>query len=208
MSDEEIDLLAERLAAGDAEALPAYLDLQRPKLLAFIEHRLGASLRRKIDPDDIWQETSIEALRSFEQMDLTQRDPFSWLCQTAERRIIDAHRKFFASQKRAADREVSLNAPAGGGGGGERQSDLVNLLVASMTTASQKFARGHRERALLAALEELPEIQRQALQMRYLEGLPSKEVATRLGKTDGAIRVMLTRSITKLQSILGAEPEV
>lgn len=206
MSDEELDLLTAQLRSGDADSLPRYLELQRPKLLAFIEHRLGAALRRKIEPDDVWQETSIEAIRSFEQMDFSEREPFSWLCQTAERRIIDAHRKFFASQKRAADREISLNAPSGGGT--ERQSDLVNLLVASMTTASQKFARGHRERALLEALEELPELQRQALQLRYLEGLPSKEVAARLGKTDGAVRVMLTRSLSKLQGILGAEPEV
>ena len=40
--------------------------------------------------------------------------------------------------------------------------------------------------------------------MRYVENLPSKEIASRLGKTDGATRVLLTRSLAKLQAILGS----
>jgi RNA polymerase sigma-70 factor (ECF subfamily) len=38
--------------------------------------------------------------------------------------------------------------------------------------------------------------------MRYVEGLPSKEIAQKLGRTDGAVRVLLTRSLQKLQDIL------
>ena len=48
---------------------------------------------------------------------------------------------------------------------------------------------------MYAGLAELPEEQREALRLRYLEGLPSKEIAARLGKTDGAVRVMLTRAL-------------
>jgi len=32
--------------------------------------------------------------------------------------------------------------------------------------------------------------------------LPSKEIAQRLGKSDGSIRVMLTRSLARLQELL------
>ena len=48
----------------------------------------------------------------------------------------------------------------------------------------------------------LPEEQREALRMRYYENMPSKDIAEKLGKTDGAIRVMLTRALDKLQRIL------
>ena len=61
------------------------------------------------------------------------------------------------------------------------------------------------EERLLEALGKLPEEQQTALKMRYLENLPSKDIATHLGKSDAAVRVMLTRSIKKLQSILGEE---
>ena len=57
---------------------------------------------------------------------------------------------------------------------------------------------------MLAALETLPADQQEALRLRYLRGLPSKEIALRLGKSDGAIRVMLSRGIARLQILLSA----
>jgi RNA polymerase sigma factor (sigma-70 family) len=51
---------------------------------------------------------------------------------------------------------------------------------------------------LRQALDKLNDHEREALRMRYLEDLPSKEIAKRLGRTDGAVRVLLTRSKQKL----------
>ena len=187
-------------ATRSADALAAFIAEHRPQLMAFIERQLGAALRRKVEPDDVFQETSAEAVRALPTAELGDRDPFSWLCQIAERRIIDLHRRFFGSQKRDAAREVSL----GSGTGSETQAaGIVNLLVASMTTPSQAFSRNAREVRLLAALEKLPSDQQAALRMRYIEDLPSKEIAEKLGKSDAAVRVMLTRSLKKLQELLG-----
>jgi RNA polymerase sigma-70 factor (ECF subfamily) len=117
----------------------------------------------------------------------------------AERRIIDAHRRYFGAAKRDAGREVPLGAPSPD----SSHAGIIDMLVASMTTASQAFSRNLREVRLAEAMAALPELQREALRLRYVEGLPSKEIAERLGKTDGAIRVMLTRSLSKLQELLG-----
>jgi RNA polymerase sigma-70 factor, ECF subfamily len=200
MADDEVQLVA-KLRQGDTNALAEYLTLRNRHLLAFIERQLGPALRRKIEPDDIIQEVSIESVRSLASIDLKDRDPFSWLCQLAERRIIDAHRRFFEAQKRDAGREASLGTP----GGDSQHAAIVDLLVASMTTASQAFSRNLREVKLLDALQKLPEDQREALRLRYIEGLPSKEIAERIGKSDGAVRVMLTRSLGKLQELLGPD---
>lgn len=191
-----------RLRAGDADALARFLESHRPQLMAFIERKLGTALRRKVEPDDVFQETSAEAVRALPTTELGDRDPFSWLCQISERRIIDLHRRFFDAQKRNAGREVPLGTP---GGSESQQAGLINLLVASMTTPSQAFSRNARELKLLAALEKLPAEQREALRLRYIESLPSKQIAERLKKTDAAVRVMLTRSLKKLQELLGDE---
>ena len=194
--------LADRVRQKDPAALADFITVVRFQLLAFIERQLGAALRRKIEADDIFQEVSADAIRSLAEIDLSSRDPFGWLCQIAERRIVDAHRHFFSAQKRDAGREVGLGSP----GGSSSSPGLINLLVASMTTASQAFSRNAREARLASALLELPEDQREAIRLRYVENLPSKQIAERLGKSDAAVRVMLTRSIKKLQSILGEEP--
>lgn len=191
-----------RLKRHDADALAEFIQGHRPQLMAFIERQLGTALRRKVEPDDVFQETSAEAVRALPTTELGDRDPFSWLCQIAERRIIDLHRRFFDAQKRDAGREV----PLGSGGGSEsRQAGLINMLVASMTTPSQAFSRNAREANLNAALQKLPEEQREALRLRYVENLPSKEIAAKIGKTDAAVRVMLTRSLKKLQELLGGD---
>jgi RNA polymerase sigma-70 factor (ECF subfamily) len=195
----DLEALIQRVRRHDGEALAEYLAQQRRRLLVHVEQRLRPGLRRKVDADDIVQETGIEAVRTLPQTDLGDRDPFGWLCQIAERRIIDAHRRFFEAKKRKADREVPLGAP----GGDSRGPGLIDLLVASMTTPSQAISRDHRIERFRQALAALPDEPREALRLRYLEGLPSKEVARRLNKSDGAVRVMLTRTIRRLQRQLG-----
>lgn len=199
MDDEE---LVARVRTGDAAAVASFLAARRAPLLAYIERQLGAALRRKVDPEDLYQEVSVEAVRSIASVNLSERDPFGWLCQLAERRIIDAHRRYFDAQKRDAGREVPLGSP----GGDSQHAALIDFLVASMTSASKAFSRNEREIKLYAALESLPIDQREAIRLRYVEGLPSKEIAERLGKTDGAVRVMLTRSLNRLQQLLGDDP--
>ena len=181
------------------QALATLLTEKRFPLLAFIERRMGPALRQKLEPDDIFQEVSAEAVRSWASVSPAEQDQFGWLCQVAERRIIDAHRRFFSAEKRNAAKEVSLH---GGRSADDSQGGLINLLVATITTATQAVARNDREAKLYAALATLPEEQREALRMRYVEGRPSKEIAERLGKTDGSVRVMLTRALKTLQTRL------
>jgi RNA polymerase sigma-70 factor (ECF subfamily) len=196
-----LDPVTARVRQHDVAALAEYLDLHRKPLVAFIERQLGPALRRKVEVDDIYQELSVEAVRALPEADFGKREVFGWLCQIAERRIIDAHRRFFGAAKRDAGREVSLGSP----GGDSQHAAIIDLLVASMTTPTQALSRNMKEVRLLEALATLPLDQREALRLRYLENLPSKDIAARLGKSDGAVRVMLTRSLARLQQILGPE---
>lgn len=202
MPDEDQELLA-RLRSGDTEALARFVEARRPQLLAYIDRQLSAQMKRKVEPEDLLQEVSAEAVRSLKEMDLSERDPFGWLCHVAQRRIVDAHRRYFGAQKRDAGREISLGTP----GADTSRAPLLDLLVASMTTASEAFSRNEKQLRMLDALSGMPAEQREVLRLRYVEGLPSKEIAQRLGKSDGAVRVMLTRSLAKLQSLLGVDGE-
>jgi RNA polymerase sigma-70 factor (ECF subfamily) len=195
--------LVERIRQRDAEALARFASGESGPLLAYIQRQMGARLRRKLEPEDVLQEVTAEAVRLLPEVDFADREPFGWLCQLAQRRIIDAHRRFFEAQKRDAGREVSL----GSASDDSQRGELINLLVATMTTASKAYSRNQREMRLLQALSTLPEDRRQVLHLRYVEGLPTKEIAERVGKTDGAVRVLLTRSLARLQEVLGPQEE-
>jgi RNA polymerase sigma-70 factor (ECF subfamily) len=202
MSDSRL-VLVQRIRQKDADALARFAADESGPLLGYIQRQMGLRLKRKLDPEDVLQEVTAEAVRLLPTAELDERDPYGWLCQLAQRRIIDAHRRFFAAQKRDAGKEVAL-----GSSNDSQRHDLIDVLVATMTTASKAFSRNQREMRLTEALATLPEDRRQVLHLRYVEGLPTKEIAERVGKTDGAVRVLLTRSLARLQEILGPEDSV
>lgn len=198
-AEEAEERLVEQIREGDADAFVEFTERKRRPLLTFVDKKMSDGLKRKADPQDIVQEVMINAAESFAEIDFSQREPFGWLCHLAERRIIDAHRRFFGAKKRSADKEVALNAPSGSD---SDSGGMIDLLVASMTSPSQAFSREQREFQMLEAVEDLSEDARTALRLRYVEGLPSKEIAEQLGKSDAAVRVLLTRSVAKLQKTL------
>lgn len=183
----------------DREGLAVFIEEHRPQLTAYIQKNLGAELRQRLEPEDILQEVTVAALASLEQFNVAERVPFKLLCQMCEQKIIDAHRFHFAG-KRDADK---LRALEGGGAGGKSEhGGLIDWLAASITSPSKAFSRSERELRLEQAIAELTDVQREALQLRYVEGLSTKEVAERIGKSDGAVRVLLTRTVADLQGRL------
>jgi RNA polymerase sigma-70 factor (ECF subfamily) len=194
---------AEPVCWSDREAVAACVEAHRPRLLAFIAHRMSPGLRQRLDPDDIVQEVSLAAVRpaGATAPEGPPRDPFGWLCHVAEQRIIDAHRRHFGAAKRDAAREVSIDAPRRGSTADDA-GGLASMLAVSMTTPSQALSRDAKEYHLRQAIEALPPEQREAIRLRYVDGLATRDIAERLGKSDVAVRVMLSRIVQKLQQLL------
>ena len=199
MNDNESDLV-HRIKQGDVDALAAFIEMHRSRLTGYIEKNLGPALRRKVEAEDMIQELSADCIRAVGDVEFGDQDPFRWLCQMAQRRIIDAHRFFFNTQKRNASREMSL-------GSGQRtgQAGLVNMLVASITSPSAVFSRDQKEFHLQQALAQLPAEHQEVIRLRYVDGMPTKQIAERLGKSDGSVRVILSRTIRKLSEQLGID---
>jgi RNA polymerase sigma-70 factor, ECF subfamily len=167
----------------------------------YSSRRLGEGLRRKVEVEDIFQDVSAEAIRSITPEFPGEREPFSWLCHVAERKIVDAHRHHFDAQKRDAGKERALDARSTGGG----EVGLVNMLVKSMTTPSAAFSRNAKEGRMMEAISGLSEDQQTAIRLKYIENKPSKEIAEAIGKSDAAVRVMLTRTMKQLHELLAED---
>lgn len=186
---------------GSTDELSGFIQQHRAQLLAFVERSLGPALRAKVEAEDILQDVGVSAVASPEQFQVAGRDWFKLLCQLAEQRIIDAHRHHVGAQKRTANRERALSDHAAGA-----SQNFADLLIASITSPSAAFSRNQKEFRLQQALAELPEEQRLVLRLRFVDGLATKEIAEQIGKSDGAVRVMLSRTIGQLQQHLGDAP--
>ncbi|MEM8734308.1 MAG: sigma-70 family RNA polymerase sigma factor [Planctomycetota bacterium] len=202
MKDEaEIELLR-RVRSHDHEAFAEFCERSRPTLLAALERKVGAGLRRKLELEDILQETIARAIRDFPKVDFAGQEPIGWLYTVMDRQIVDLHRFHFEAKKREGAREVSIDSPRANDAA--RSSGFADLLVASMTSPSQVLSKNIKLGKIYDALSELPEDSQNAIRWRYLENLPSQEIASRLGKTDAATRVLLSRGIRKLQGAVRA----
>lgn len=188
--------LLERICAADVEALAEYVEQQRAPLISIIRRKMSGGLQNKIEADDIFQEVCASAMQSLSEIDFQDRDPFLWLCHLIDRRVVDAHRRFHA-KKRDVQQEVRMSA-----GGDDSQGGVVDMLIASITSPSMAFSRKRKENQLWQAMRSLPDDQQQALTMRFMQNMSSKEIAQELGKSDGAIRVMLTRATKKLEQLM------
>ncbi len=196
MSESIQQKLVEEIAKGNKESLAEFFQLRRFDLLAVILSKMGPGLRKKVEAEDIFQEVCSTAIQSLDSVQISDAGPFGWLCEIADRRIIDQQRKF-AAGKRDSAREKGIH------GKNDDDIGLVNLLVASITSPSRAFSRNQKEFKLVQAMKELPETQQQVLELRYSKGKSSKEIAAEIGKSDGATRVLITRSLQKLKEVLG-----
>ncbi len=176
-----------------------WLASERECVLRMMEHRVGDALRSKLDLDDLLQDASARALNVLAKQPVVAVNPLSWFLTIVDYQILDAHRYHFAARKRDAKREVSGDADRPHLGGGGPAPALIELLVASITSPSRAFSRNLQMERMQAALLELPAEAQDAIRWRYIDGLSSQEIAQRLHKSDGAVRVLLTRSLKKLQ---------
>ncbi|TWU66266.1 MULTISPECIES: RNA polymerase sigma factor [Crateriforma] len=189
--------LTERICRHDSEALAELMRRRENLLKGFVRSLCSDRLLSVVEVDDLYQEISAAAISSLATAPLDQYTPMQWLQQIARRRVVDAHRFHFEAQRRDAGRQSSLQA-----GADDEKGGLEALLAASFTTASAAFSRDIRMIRLQEAIDELGDEARQAVMMRYSRGLPSKDIAEQLGKTDAAVRVLLSRSLRQLEKKL------
>lgn len=191
--------LIQRIKDRDAQALALFIQQNRSRLAGFLRSITGEHLLAVVEVDDLVQEISTAALTGLPTAPLDEYEPMQWLQQIARRRVVDAHRFHFDAKRRDAGRQKSLQAAASPD---SSMMGLEQLLAASMTSPSAAVSQDIRMSRIQQVIAELPEEQKQAIHMRYVEGLPTKKIAEQLGKTDVAIRVLLSRSMRQLEKEL------
>jgi RNA polymerase sigma-70 factor, ECF subfamily len=195
--------LSERLIArarlGEQGALSELFDLHQPRLVRMVELRLDASLRRRLDPVDVVQEAWVDVVERFPQWCTKEALPFHvWLRLTTSQALAQAQRRHLAAGKRDAQREVP--------GAHSRPSitamSAANAFVASATSPTQAAQREELRACVLAALEELDEMDREIVSLRHFEGLSNEEAAAELSIEPAAASKRFVRALLRLKPAL------
>ena len=190
----ETELLLERVAEGDVEALGCVLEGQRNYLRRLLELRMDDELRSRIDPSDVIQETQLAASRRID--DFLKRRPISfklWLRRKAIEKLIEFQRKHVYAAKRSVRREVRLF----------EGSSLAAVAQSLAQRPSELMQRRELQDQTNQAIRQLGETDREILLLRHGEDLTNAEVAELLEISAEAASKRYGRAILRLRTILG-----
>ena len=175
LSDEALVAL---VARGDEDALAELYD--RVGRVAY-----GLALRVLRDErhaEDAVQEAFLQVWRSAATFRAERAKASTWILTLVHRRAVDLVRR---EERRQAD-PLTDDSPAG---------------VAPEETEEAAWLRFERER-VQAALKQLPDVQREALELAYYGGFSQSELAERLGVPLGTIKSWIRRSLISLRECL------
>lgn len=182
--------LLEQAKRGDEAALGQLLQWSREFLRREAHETLGPQLRVRVDESDLVQKVCLAAFQQFAQFRGSSEGEYvQWLRRILERDILEVVERERDAAKRAVDREVSGSEP-------------LRQAVDWQTSPSRRAIRREQRQIILEVLEQLPEDQREAVRIKYLEHATLQETAARMGKTEDAVSSLLQRGMKKLNALL------
>lgn len=181
------------LAAGNERT--QWLLRFQPWLQLLARMEIDSRFQGKFSPSDAVQQTLLEAWRDWENFrgdDDRQRR--AWLKQILAHQLAHLARHYAGTQKRDVGRELSLGASLD-----QSALRLDRLAAADQTSPSAALQAQEQSLTLARVLEQLPEEYRQVIVLRNLEELPHEEVALRMNRSVGAVRMLWLRALAELR---------
>jgi RNA polymerase sigma-70 factor (ECF subfamily) len=166
------------------------LEQHLPALRAFVRLKAGPSLLAKESCSDLAQSVCRDVLENAERFRFGGEAEFrKWLFTTAMRKIADR-----AEHWRAGKRDQARER-------GGLEEDEMRGLAGIYTPSGQAAAREELQRVEAAFGKLAPEKQEVVLMARLM-GLSHAQIAQELGKTEVAVRSILSRALAELSTFL------
>ncbi len=173
-------VLMARVAGGDQSAFAELYDQLAPMVYGIVRR----VVRDPTHSEEVTQEVFVELWRKAARFDSARGRVRSWAVTIAHRRAVDRVRSEQSLRDRQlGDAAASASAP-------DSPSDTV------LDSLDRDRAR--------EALSELSDVQRQALELVYFDGLTHVEVAEQLGVALGTIKTRIRQGLIRLRGLMEA----
>jgi len=168
-----------------------------PRLFRMLTFRLDPRLNRRIDPDDVLQESFAEVLRRLDEYRAAPSMPFYlWVRLITVQKAAQLQRRHLLAARRDVRREVSpVGLPAS-------SISLAAVLVDSGSTPSQEVGRSEAVERVRIALEHMEDDDREILTLRFFEQLSVEEAAMAMGLSASGVAKRLVRALVRLKHVL------
>jgi len=145
--------------------------------------RMGPDLRVRMDPEDVLQEVAIEAVNSWKTLS-AEENAGAWLVTLARRKVARIMRDQLGVAARDPRREHAVKT----------ELPLADRRSGPITHADRKDRLELLEQAIL----RLSDDHREMILLMKIEGLPTKEMGERMGRSENAMHLLLSRALKRL----------
>jgi RNA polymerase sigma-70 factor (ECF subfamily) len=181
---------------GNKSALNQLYRVYGERVRWMVRFRMGTELRSQLESMDLVQDTLIQAFSGLDNFTYKNEGDFvRWLSKIAENSLRDNLDKLHAG-KRDIRREVPLDnyRPTTAGG------FVGTLGPIKATTPSIIMSRKEDLNKLEKAIDKLRPEYREVIVLAKIEELPYSQIGDRLGKSTGAVKMLVSRAIVALAS--------
>ncbi len=186
--------LVARLRSGDEEAFRLVVERYHTALLRLAQTMVPA----RAVAEEVVQETWLGLVRGIGRFE-GRSSLRTWLFHVLVNRARSA-----GARERRPSTGATARAPVGRGRFGPTGA-WSHPPVPWPDDVDDRVVAGQLAERIRSQLDELPEMQRQVVLLRDVEGMSAEEVCDLLGLTDGNQRVLLHRGRSRLRCILEAE---
>lgn len=156
------------------------------------------TLARVLAAEDLLQECLLDVFRTITAFRPSGTHAFErWLVTIADNRLIDAIRAWSAAKRGGG--MVMAEALSGR----SAAIPLLELVRVDSHSPSRSVVSHEIEAAVRVAIDGLKEDYREAVRLRFLEGLDIAEVAARMRRSEWSVHKLCNRGLRQLESALG-----
>ena len=198
-----VNRLLTQAKGGSTSAVEELFSAYGDYLRSLATQRLGCRLGGRVSPSDLVQETLLAAWKEFSSFRGDDAPQFSvWLRTILLRKISAAVTVHLNTSKRNLHRERHAFRL-----GGSSVAPVAEGLQGREETPSKIVSVGEDSRLVQKLITRLPEEYRMVVQWRNFDGIQFREIASRLGKTSGATRLVWLRAIRLLREMYELEED-
>ncbi|MCA8972465.1 MAG: sigma-70 family RNA polymerase sigma factor [Planctomycetes bacterium] len=170
---------------GDTTALGKLLEAIEGNMREASKARLGERLRGKLRTSDVLQTTFVDVVKNIQDFRGEDAETFAaWVRRVLENNIRDKAR-FFGRERRRDETDAAVPEADDFDPGGTPLDD---------NTPSNKVADVEHLHIIGKAMESLEDDYRTVITLRMIECLDHAVIADRMGRSEGAIRMLYSRA--------------
>ena len=186
--------ILERIRSGAPSGLEDFVRLFGPKLLVFINYKLGDRLRGKVESEDVLQDFFAAVVEHREGFidKVDQRGVHRTVYRMVENHIKDLYEKHFLTKKRDSRLEVREGSGSSGG-------FSFSQVAGSGSSLSARIEAQDEYRSLQRILNRLEPDSQRLFILKFIEECTNQEIADELETSLSTVKRLTADLVVKIQ---------